>query len=79
MPWSTTFKPEGTGIEIAVSQPAQKLIGPKKLPEFVKLLTELMEGLGAETAYVSKSGVAVEISMVRSDGWTGTMQIKSSS
>lgn len=76
MPGSTLYNDEGTWIRIRVSRPAERLIGLKNVPAFVKVLREMMEALQAETAYVGKSGAAVEIHLLRRDGWTGHMKLQ---
>jgi len=73
---STTFRNENTGIEITVSKPAEKVLGPGNIREFVKALTEVMDALGCHRAWVSKRLNALEILVFRKDGWTGTMKVK---
>jgi len=65
-----------SGIVIEVSLPAQQLIGRHNVPEFVRLLREMMSALGAHQAYVSKRGAAVEVNLFRKDGWRGHMRIQ---
>jgi len=65
-----------TGIRVNISQPAQKLVGFGNVNELVKLLMNMMEAMGAQGAYISKRDAAVEISVWRKDGWTGTMKVK---
>lgn len=64
------------GITIKVSWPAQQLIGSHNLAEFVRLLREMMDALGAKQAYVSKAGDAVEIHVLGPRGWTFHTQLK---
>ena len=65
-----------TGIRVHVSRSAQYLIGPKNVDEFVRVLVEMMDALSCYSAYVSKAGAAVEIHVLRKDGWAGTMKVK---
>lgn len=65
-----------TGIRIQISRPAQFMIGTGNVDKFARLLTNIAEALGAEQAYVGRSGFAVEISLIRSDGWKGVGQFK---
>jgi len=58
---STVYRNRDTGIEVTVSKPAEELIGPARVGEFVNQLTELLKILGPKRAYVSKSGWSVEI------------------
>jgi len=58
---STVYRGPVTGIEVQVSKQAQALIGPSRVADFVKVLTELLETIGAKRAQVSKCGWAVEI------------------
>ena len=76
-PRSTTglFTHHG-GIAIEVSKPAAKLIRDQNVPEFVRILTELMDALGAKQAYVSKRGAAVDIHILGPKGWTFPTQLK---
>ena len=67
------FNPQ-PGIEIRVSWPAQQMLGLGRGAEFVKLVTEIMEALGCHAAYISKCGAAVEIHVLRKDGWAGVMK-----
>lgn len=55
------------GIAVWMTTAARQLIGPDNVPEFVKLLTELLEKLDNRYAYVRKKGVAVNIQFV----WRG--------
>lgn len=73
---STRYRDKQLGLEVTVSRQAEKLIGSKRVPEFVKLLNEIMEAFGCHSAYVSKCGAAVEIHVLRSDGWRGVMKVK---
>lgn len=65
-----------TGIRIQISRPAEFLIGPPNVPRFVLALKDLMEALEVEHAYVSKKGLAVDIHLIRSDGWRAHMKIE---
>ena len=69
------FNPQ-PGIEIRVSWPAQQMLGLDRVAEFVKLVTEIMEALGCHAAYVGKCGAAVEIHVLRKNGWRGHMKLK---
>ena len=64
------------GITIQVSWPAQQLIGSHNLEKFVETLREMLDALGAKTAYVSKAGDAVEIHVLGPRGWTFHTQLK---
>jgi len=57
----TVYRNSNTGVQVTVSKPAEQLIGPERVPEFVKQLTEFLEILGAKSAQVSKCGFSVEI------------------
>ena len=69
------FNPQ-PGIEIQVSWPAQQMLGLGRVAEFVKVVTEIMVAFGCHAAYVSKRGAAVEIHVLRSDGWRGHMKLQ---
>lgn len=73
---TTAYFNPAPGIEIRVSWPAAQLIGQMHVPVFVEVLTDLMRALGAETAYVSKAGAAVQIHVLRKDGWAGVMKVQ---
>lgn len=73
---STCYRNSQLALEVTVSRQAEKMIGPKNVPELVRVIKEIMEAFGAERAYVGKRGVAVEISVIRSDSWTGVMKLK---
>jgi len=75
MPRSTRYRNPETGIEITVSRPAEKLLGPQKVPTLVRALTEVMAALGASGAYVSKRCNTLEISVWSRSGWAGTMKV----
>jgi len=64
-----------TGIRVNISRPAQKLIGSGNVNAFAKLLMIMMEAMGAQGAYVSKSGTMVDISVWRRDGWQARMKV----
>jgi len=72
---SGVFIKEPGDVRVQVSYAASEMIGLKNIAEFVKLLTELMEALGANRAYVCKRGEVVDVWILRPDGWTGTMKI----
>ena len=76
MPSPTGIFTDHRGIAIEVSWPAQQLIGQMNVPEFVKLLTEMMDAMGAKKAYVSKRGAAVDIHVLGPRGWTFHTQLK---
>jgi len=69
------WRDEAADIRVVISRPAQKLIGTHNLDEFVSTLRMLMEPLGCHQAYVSKSGAAVEVHLIRRDGWEGRWRI----
>jgi len=71
-----TWVDQAADIWISVSKPAQKLIGEHNLNEFLNTLRMLMEPLGCDRAYVSKSGSAVEVHLFRRDGWEGRWRIQ---
>ena len=74
---AATYRNTKLGIEVQVTRPAAKLIGPEKVTAFVKVLTDLMDHLGAEWAYVGKSGLAVSVDILRRDGWRGYLNVGS--
>ena len=73
---ATEYRDVRRNIKIYISTPAAKILGLEKLPVLRQALTDLMEALGAETAYVGKCGAAVEIHVLRSGGWRGHMKLK---
>jgi len=76
MPWSVKFEPPGSAIWVQVSHPAVELIGAENVREFVRLLVDLMENLGAYGAYVGKCGRAVAVEIFRQDGWQARMKLQ---
>jgi len=68
------YKNDQTGIIIRVSWPARELIGSPNLPSFTLLLHRLMWALEVEQAYVSKRGAAIDVHLIRSDGWNARMK-----
>jgi len=76
MPGSTLYRNPDLGVEITVSEPAEKMLGPMKTSQLVVALTEVMAALGANHAYVSQRGAALEIHVHHPEGWTGTMKLK---
>lgn len=72
---SKTYRNDETGAVIQISRHAEFMIGPLNVPRFVVALNELMEALAVEHAYVSKKGYAVDIHLIRSDGWSAYMKI----
>ena len=72
---TTTYRKPDVDVTISVSEPAARLMGDDNVPVLVRALTTMMEELGAETAYVSKRGAAVDIHILRSDGWRGHMTV----
>ena len=75
MPWSVRFEPPGSAAWIQVSMQARELIGPENIREFVRLLSGLMEALGAYGAYVGKAGRSVSVEIFREDGWRGRTKL----
>ena len=76
MPSKTGIFTDYRGTAIEISWPAQQLIGSHNVAEFVSLLTEMMVALGAQKAYVSKAGAAVEIHVLGPRGWTFHTRLK---
>ena len=76
MPSPTALFTSHKGITIEVSWPAQVVIGHHNVEEFVRLLREMMDALGAKKAYISKAGAAVDIHVLGPRGWTFHTQLK---
>jgi len=76
MPRSAVFTKEPGNIRVDVTYAATEMIGLSNVAEFVKLLTELMEACGANRAYVGKRGQAVDVWILRPDGWQGRMKLQ---
>jgi len=51
---STVYTHGGAGTKVRVTGAAEELIGPTKIPGFVRGLTEIMEAIDAPLAYVKK-------------------------
>ena len=75
MPGSSTYKPVGSDVEVTISTLAMKRIGRAHVHEFIKLLGELMEMVGAVTAYVGKSGGGIAVEMWNPDGWSYNIKL----
>lgn len=73
---SKIFRDSEHKVTIQISRPAEFLIGPPNIPMFVTALNELMGALKIEHAYVSKRGAAVDIHLIRSDGWRTHMTVE---
>ena len=63
MPGSSTYRPIGSDIAVTISTPAMKRVDHKNIHKFIELLGLLMEELGCDGAYVSKSGAGLSVAM----------------
>ena len=73
---TTTWLYPEWDLVINVSKAAQRLIGAMHVAKFVEVLATMMEALGANQAYVSKRGCAVDIHVLRNDGWQDHIQLR---
>lgn len=64
MQGTRTVEDPKTGIRILISRPAQLRIGQKNIDAVLKTLRDFLEAMGAQGAYVSKSGAGLEISII---------------
>jgi len=72
---SGVFTKEPGDVRVQVTYAASEMIGLKNIAEFVRLLMELMGACGANRAYVGKRGSAVDVWILRPDGWQGRMKV----
>ncbi len=73
---SLTFHNSRLGIVVVVTKPAQTMIGAERVPEFVRLLTEMMDALGCTNAYVGRDGSAVGVWIHHRQGWTHKLKLQ---
>jgi len=73
---TAVFTKQPGDVRVEVTYAATQMIGLANVAEFVKLLTTLMEGLGANRAYVCKRHEVVDVWLLRQDGWQGHMRLK---
>jgi len=65
-----------SGIEVRITTPARKLLGPHKEIELVKGATELADCLGAKQVWVCRRWNSLEITFVTPQGLKDTMRIQ---